>query len=84
MNLENITFHLIEARGALDDILKSIKEDEEYFEGDLSQAMSHLYYHLNTAWNSRNASPKDVRECSDENFNLWKKFPQDSELEFGE
>jgi hypothetical protein len=82
MNLENVSFHLGEAREALDKILESIQKDKEYSDAEFSVEMAHAYYHINTAWNSRNASQKDVIECSEENFNKWKKFPLDPELEF--
>jgi len=32
---------------------------------------------LNTAWNSRDASPNEVQGESDEDFKRWSQFPND-------
>jgi hypothetical protein len=36
-----------------------------------------MYHHLNSAWNGRNATDEQWRECTDEDYQKWQKFPQD-------
>ena len=82
MNLPNILYNLEEAKEELDRIITDIKKNEDYEYGEYLVAMGHLYHHLNTAWNSRNASEKEVEECSDKNFKKWRRFPKNNELIF--
>ncbi len=82
MNLKNIKFHLEEAQEELDAIVNQISKNKDYEYGEFSVAMSHLYHHLNTAWNSRDASEKEVQECADQNFKKWRRFPRQDELIF--
>jgi hypothetical protein len=42
--------------------------------------MSHLYHHVNTAWNARNSTNEESMECSDEDFNRWGRYPSDLEV----
>jgi hypothetical protein len=39
--------------------------------------MQHLYHHLNTAWNARDASPLAVQASTDAIFNRWSALPSD-------
>ena len=80
MNLENILSHLKEAKEELDQTIKEIEENKDYDYGEFVVAMSHIYHHLNTAWNSRDVSEKKTIECSEENFKKWRKFPKDEEV----
>ena len=80
MNLHNILFHLKEAKEELDKTIEEIEKNKEYEFGEFVVAMSHLYHHLNTSWNSREAAEEEIEECSDENFKKWRKFPDDKEL----
>jgi hypothetical protein len=41
----------------------------------------HLYHHPNTAWNAREESSERVTACSEEDFDRWRRFPQDLGLE---
>ena len=75
MNKENIVFHLQEAKEELDRIISEFQRNPEYESAEYLVQMSHLYHHINTAWNSRDASEKEVEECSEENFNKWRQFP---------
>lgn len=38
-------------------------------------ALDHAFFHLNFAWNRRNASPERIRACSDGDFGRWGRFP---------
>ena len=79
MNKESITFHLDEAKEELDRTITEILKDD-YSEEEFQVAMGHLYHHLNTAWNGRNASAETHRECKAVDFNSWRKFPTNEEL----
>jgi len=80
MNIKNIIYQLEEAKEELDTTIDEIKSIPEYDYGEFVVAMTHLYHHINTAWNSRDASDKETEECSDENFNKWRQFPSDDRL----
>ena len=80
MNQNWISFHLSEALVQLQEIIDNVEADPEYDYGDYVVDMSHLYHHLNTAWNSRDASDDEVANHSDEDFYRWRTFPSAEEL----
>lgn len=81
MNKEYILYNLKEAQEELSRTVIDIETDAEYEYGDFVVAMSHLYHHINTAWNSQN-EPKEVTdECSEVNFEKWRQHPQPGELQ---
>ena len=80
MNKPYITFHLSEASEALDKLLKDMGSDPEYEYGDYRVDMEHLYHHINSAWNAREASEKAASDCSEEDFRRWRQFPTDLQL----
>jgi len=80
MNLHTILSHLKEAKEELDNTIEEIEKNKDYDFGEFAIAMSHLYHHLNTAWNLRDATTQEAEECSEENFKRWRKFPKDEEL----
>jgi len=79
LNRDWIARHLTEA---LEEIQKTIREvrNPTYREGDYLVAMSHAYHHINTAWNARFASSEQHRECTQADFDSWRKFPHQSDL----
>ena len=77
MNREHTLFHLQEASEELARIINEIKTDKSYSSAELYVSMTHLYHHINTAWNAREVSPSQAQECSEENFKLWQQFPTD-------
>ena len=77
MNKDHTKFHLKEAMEQLQESLSSFSKTDEV---QLQLDMEHLYHHLNTAWNARNASNKETTECSKDNFNKWRQFPNDIDL----
>jgi hypothetical protein len=79
LNRRWIVQHLTEA---LEEIQRTIEEvrNPTYREGKYVVAMSHVYHHINTAWNARFASHEEHRECSQEDFDLWRKFPREQDL----
>jgi len=78
MNKSAITFHLKEAQEELNQTIYELETVEDYDFGEFVVAMSHLYHHLNTAWNGRNASDEEHRSCSA--FEKWRAFPDSSEF----
>lgn len=77
MNKEHVRFHLQEASEAIQSILAELKDDSEYGEGDYWPDIQHLYYHINTAWNGRDATDEQVKICSEADFEKWAAFPAD-------
>ena len=80
MNRDAVLFHLNEAKEELDQTITEIASDPTYDIGEFRVAMSHLYHHLNTAWNGRDASADRHQECAQSDFDAWRKFPQDADL----
>ena len=80
MNKEYSLWNLREALEQIEETIRNIQEDKEYGAGDYVVEMSHVYHHINTAWNARNASKSQADECSEENFNHWRLMPENSEL----
>ena len=80
MNKEAILFHLREAREELARTIHELETDPGYEFGNFVVGMGHLYHHLNTAWNGRDASPERHRDCGQHDFDTWRKFPPDAEL----
>jgi len=79
MNKRYTEFQLKEALEQLQQTLSSINGDD-FDDINLQLDMEHLYHHLNTAWNARNATDKDTDECSQANFEKWRQFPTDIDL----
>jgi hypothetical protein len=77
MNTNWISFHLREALEELTRTITAVENVPEYDEARFKVAIEHLYNHLNTAWNSRNADAKATTECSDDDFYAWRAFPSD-------
>jgi len=80
MNRDAILFHLREAKEELDRTIAEIEKDPEYGYGEFHVAMSHLYLHVNTAWNGRDASAERHRDCVQSDFDAWRNFPTDADL----
>ena len=80
MNKDYVLFHLAEAKEELEDILREFRDDPEYDYGNFIVAMQHLYHHLNTAWNARDATPERAEACSAEDFESWRRFPADIDM----
>ena len=80
MNHSAVIFHLKEAKEELDRTIAELESGPDYDATDLQVAMSHLYHHLNTAWNGRDASAERHRECARKDFEAWRKFPPNTDL----
>lgn len=77
MNKNFILFNLQEAKEQLDSIIKDINEEPSYDTGEYIVDITHLYHHINTAWNARKSSEEESNMCTDENFFIWRQFPED-------
>ncbi len=77
MNKEYIIYNLEETKTEIESILEDINKDQDYYEGEFYVSIQHLYHHINTAWNSRDSTAEESTECSQENFNKWRQFPND-------
>ena len=80
MNREWILLHLKEAHEELTRVIEECEKSSDYDAGEYLVAMTHLYDHLNTAWNSKDASIEEVRTCSTGSFGKWRQFPSDIDM----
>jgi hypothetical protein len=80
MNLDYIVFHLAGAKSELETTLREIEANPEYDYGEFRVAMEHVYHHINSAWNARDASPERAKACTQADFRAWRQFPRDIEL----
>jgi hypothetical protein len=80
VNRDYVVYNLKEAEEAIEQILRDIASTPHYSEVELAIGIAHVYHHLNTAWNAREADPDRVERCSDEDFRQWRKFPEDIEM----
>ncbi len=80
MNKSHILYHLTEAREAIQDLIAELQSDHDYEFGNYRVDMEHLYHHINSAWNGRDASREETEACSQEDFQRWRQFPTDIEL----
>ena len=83
MNKEWIAFHLQEAAEQLQEILNDLSSDSDYSYGNYVVDISHAYHHINTAWNSRDASADDVANHTDADYDKWQRMPSADELMMG-
>ena len=77
MTREYVLWNLREAAEELSRTIQEMDKDPDYDSCELVVAMSHLYHHLNTAWNARLATAEEVEACSADNFRRWRQFPLD-------
>lgn len=91
LNYELLEFHIREAAGELDALLRRIrfmlgKPDENGIletdawgaltEAGLEVSIAHAYHHMNTAWNARSKATNDA----DKDFDRNEKFPRPTVL----
>ena len=80
MNRDYVLFHLREAADELARTIAEIEADLEYDYGEFVVAATHLYHHLNTAWNAQDSEPHRTDTCSEADFAQWRRFPTDLDL----
>lgn len=79
MNRQIVLFHLREAAEQLDKTIQTLVGETDYGAEELRVEMSHLYHHLNTAWNGRDQTDAQFQECTDEDFERFRKFPSEQD-----
>jgi len=77
MNKPHTIFHLEEALEQLTSTIADLKKKRGYSDVELELDMEHLYHHMNTAWNGRNATASRVKKSTMRDFRAWRKFPKD-------
>ena len=77
MNREWVLSNLREAAEELTQTISEIEATPDYDDGEFLVAMQHIYDHLNTAWNAREAPADRVAACSEADFFAWRQFPTD-------
>ena len=80
MNRDWVLSHLTDAQEEIATTVREIQETPDYGYGEFMVAMQHLYHHLNTAWNSRDATDAEVKAHTDEDYNRWGRMPTDLPL----
>lgn len=80
MNKNFVLLNLREAQEEIEKTIGDLETDVEYDEPQFLVAMMHLYHHVNTAWNARNSTPAQSKECSQDDFDRWRRCPSDEEL----
>jgi hypothetical protein len=83
MTKKQVLWNLQEAAEELDRTIREVQSNPEYGEEELLISMSHLYHHLNTAWNIRHEDGARVDACSEADFARWRQFPTDIDMMLG-
>ena len=52
-----------------------MKSNRDYDYGEYIIDITHVYPHLNTAWNACDATKAAADECSEPDFYRWRQFP---------
>jgi len=69
-----LLYCLDDAREHIESSIKDMQEDDEFDETDFDVQISHIYHHLNQAWNGRDMSSKMTLKKHDE---ITKTMPTD-------
>jgi len=77
MNREWVLVHLNEAHDQLSQAIKEISDSPDYDFGEFFPAMQHVYLHLNTAWNARDASENELANQTTATYRRWSSMPAD-------
>jgi hypothetical protein len=83
MNKDYVLYNLDEAHKALGEIIADMRSNRDYDYGEYVVDLSHVYHHLNTAWNARDATKAAADECSEADFYRWRQFPSEEEIYLG-
>ena len=81
-NRDLIIVNLEEAIEQLQEVVFSLRNSQEYDEGQFRLDLAHAYHHVNFAWHIRTATESDAAECSQDNYVKWSKFPVGDMLEY--
>ena len=72
MNKPYVVWNLKEAREALAELIADMEADTDYDFGEFRVDMEHVYHHVNTVWNARDATKESSEACSKEDFERWR------------
>jgi hypothetical protein len=75
MNKDYVLYNLDEAQKALSEIIADMRSNRDYDYGAYIVDITHVYHHLNTAWNARDESKGATDRCSEADFYRWRQFP---------
>ena len=80
MNTEFVLLNLREAHEALAGIIRDIESQPDYGYGNYIIDMTHVYHHVNTAWNIQNVDQETAKNCNKKNFFKWRQFPKEDDI----
>jgi hypothetical protein len=96
MNIKVILSNLREAQEQLAETIEQLSNDPDYaetfeqlsndpdypdyVEAHLRAEITHIYDHINTAWNARYTTDDKWRACEEDDFFRWRAFPTDIDL----
>ncbi|HEX6993788.1 MAG TPA: hypothetical protein VF339_06535 [Gammaproteobacteria bacterium] len=80
LNKAYILFQLREAAESIRTLIQEIEDDPDYDIGAYTVDMMHLYHHVNTAWNARYSTKEESDACSEEDYERWRRYPNDLEI----
>jgi hypothetical protein len=83
MNKDYVLYNLEHAHKALGKLIADMKSNRPYEYGEYVVDIAHVYHHLNTAWNARDATKTAADKCSEEDFFRWRQFPPEDEIYLG-
>ena len=63
MNTDFLLFNLREAQEEIEKTIRDLETDSDYGEPEFFVAIMHLYHHVNTAWNARDSTPEQSKNC---------------------
>ena len=76
---DHALFNLAEAKEAIEQLMAEMRSDPNYGYGSYFVDMQHIYWHINSAWNSREFDSSES-ELTHEQYESFIKFPTDLEL----
>jgi|GEM_PF-1905280 len=80
LNKAIILYNLKDVMEQLERTIKDLEKNKKYELKEYWIEMSHIYHHLNVAWNARYAPLKKYKKISDKDFNKWAKYPTELPL----
>lgn len=83
MNSKFITYNFQEIQEEVEVILRDMKAGG-MTEDKFRKSVQHIYHHLNTAWNGRNAPGDALDVPHSELLKKWEKFPTDMRVDLYE
>ena len=77
LNKKWVLWNLKEAKEELGRGISKIESDPDFTSAGFGVVLTEVYEHVNMAWNSREVSDAEARECSTENYWRWRRMPMD-------